>query len=96
MRYIVLALVMLGCENQFDSVETSQAIQLPCERYQGDYEHTTISCGDYYDEVVVLCDENGNYDRGSDCINPSDVLDIVRENKPCAECGCAVESVCNR
>ena len=95
MKYIVLALVVFGC-GDFESVETSQAIQLPCERHQGVYEHTTIRCGDYYDEVVVLCDENNNYDRGNDCINPSDILDIVRENKPCQICGCVVENVCER
>tara|TARA_B100000902_G_scaffold398259_1_gene464435 strand:+ start:1196 stop:1483 length:288 start_codon:yes stop_codon:yes gene_type:complete len=95
MKYIVLALIVFGC-GDFESVETSQAIHLPCERHEGAYEHTTIRCGDYYDEVVVLCDENNNYDRGNDCINPADVLDIVRENKPCAHCGCIVESVCNR
>tara|TARA_B100001248_G_C27306024_1_gene419497 strand:+ start:566 stop:856 length:291 start_codon:yes stop_codon:yes gene_type:complete len=96
MKYIILALVVLGCENQFDVEETNQGLKPRCERYQGIYEHTLVSCGDYYDEVFVLCDENNNYERGSNCINPSDILDIVRENRPCSSCGCVVENVCAR
>ena len=97
MRFIILtALVIIGCENQFDVEETNQGIKPSCQRYQGAYRHTTVACGDYYDEVHVLCDENNNYERGSDCVNPSDILDIVRENKPCASCGCVVENVCAR
>ena len=94
-KYIILALALFGCENQFNSTETSQGIELPCERYQGTYKHTTISCGDYYDETVILCDENNNYDRGNNCVNPSDVLDIVRENRPCSRCGCVVSNICS-
>tara|TARA_B100000989_G_scaffold276973_1_gene237588 strand:+ start:10 stop:297 length:288 start_codon:yes stop_codon:yes gene_type:complete len=95
MKYIILVLIVFGC-GDFESVETSQAIKKPCKRYQGSYDYTSVSCGDYYDEVFILCDENNNYDRGLNCITPSDILDIVRENKPCATCGCVVENVCAR
>ena len=96
MRYIILVLFVIGCGNQFDVEQTNQAPKPRCERYQSAYQYTTISCGDYYNEVFTLCDANNNYERGCDCVNPSDILDIVRENKPCPHCGCIVENVCNQ
>lgn len=95
MRYIILALVIIGC-GDFESVETSQALKVPCQKYQGDYSHTMIRCGDYYVGQIVLCDDNGNYDRGKFCCTSADLQDIVSENKPCPNCGCIVENVCDR
>jgi len=66
----------------------------PCETHQENYQHTTISCGDYFDDVIVLCDANANYNRGPGCLKMSDFYDVVAENKPCSDCGCVVENIC--
>ena len=95
MKKIVLALAMFGC-GDFESVETNQGIEVPCVKYQGDYLHTNISCGDYYEAQIVLCDDNGNYERGKFCFTDSELQNIVSENKPCPNCGCVVENVCDR
>ena len=68
--------------------------QEPCESYHSNYTHTTIACGDYYNDVIILCDENSNYNRGHDCLKVSDMYSIVAENKPCPDCGCVTQNVC--
>ena len=83
MKYIVLMLALVGCGTE-DGVNWGA----------GNYEHTTIQCGDYYDDVIVLCDENSNYNRGPDCLKMSDLYQVVADNKPCRDCGCVVENIC--
>lgn len=92
MKYIIalIALISIGCGESNWGPTSSE----PCEMYQENYDHTTIQCGDYFDEVIVLCDENGNYERPLNCITPTEVYDIVAENKPCKDCGCIVQNVC--
>ena len=90
MKLIVLALALTGC----GEANWGPQPQEPCETYQGNYLHTIISCGDYYDDVMVLCDENSNYDRGAECLKVSDMYDIVADNKPCKDCGCITQNVC--
>ena len=68
--------------------------QEPCEMYQESYSHTNIKCGDYYDDTVVLCDENGNYERPLNCVTPTEVYEIIADNKPCKDCGCVTQNVC--
>ena len=88
---LLLALFTVGCgETNWGPTPVK-----PCESYQSNYSYTTIVCGDYYDDVVVLCDENSNYNRGHDCLKMSDVYTIVADNKPCADCGCVTQNVCD-
>lgn len=93
MKYIVLMLALVGCGTE-DGVNWGAGNYEPCEMHQGNYEHTTIQCGDYYDDIIVLCDENSNYNRGPDCLKMSDLYQVVADNKPCRNCGCVVENVC--
>ena len=90
MKYILLLFMLIGCGEANWGPSSSE----PCEKHQGNYLQTTISCGDYYDDVVVLCDDNDNYHRGKHCLGESDINDIVAENKPCRDCGCIVENIC--
>jgi len=92
-KYILLAVMLVGCGTE-DGVNWGPSNYEPCETHQGNYEHTTIRCGDYYDDVLVLCDENSNYNRGPDCLKMSDLYQVVADNKPCRDCGCVVENVC--
>ena len=92
MKYVVLALALTGCG--CGEANWGPQSQEPCETYHSNYLHTMIQCGDYYDDVVVLCDENSNYDRGAECLKVSDMYDIVADNKPCKDCGCVTQNVC--
>tara|TARA_Y100001937_G_scaffold120934_1_gene178958 strand:+ start:24768 stop:25058 length:291 start_codon:yes stop_codon:yes gene_type:complete len=87
---VLLALVAIGC----GEANWGPQSQEPCETHQENYIHTTIRCGDYYDNIVVKCDENNNYDRGDDCLSMTNFYDIVTENKPCSDCGCVVQDIC--
>ena len=92
LKYIVVVLALLGCGD--NGVNWDPSNHEPCETHQGNYEHTTIRCGDYYDDVIVLCDENSNYNRGADCLKVSDLYEIVADNKPCRDCGCVDQNIC--
>jgi len=92
MKYVVIAVAFLifGCGEANWAPESPE----PCETYQGNYIHTTIKCGDYYDDTIIMCDENSNYDRGSDCFKKSDFYEIISDNKPCDNCGCVTKNIC--
>ena len=90
MKWILLAIALSGCGEANWGPQGEE----PCEMYQGNYLHTIIKCGDYYDDLVVLCDENGNYERPLSCVTPTEVYAIIADNKPCKDCGCITQNVC--
>ena len=58
-------LLIVGCGNANWAAKSKP----PCETHQVNYEYTTIACGDYYSDAIIICDENNNYYRGIECLN---------------------------
>ena len=72
MKYIVLALAVVGCG------EVSSSDSRDCNHWEVDYSHTSVECSERdYNKTVVLCDdENGSIRPG--CVTPMEVRELLQ------------------
>lgn len=77
MKYIVLALVMIGCGDELSSKDSSKE----CEVYDEGYSHTVIFCGgrtvDNVEDVFVTCNvRKSREEQFEGCIGDVDLMDL--------------------
>ena len=74
MKYIVLALAVVGCG------EVSSSDSRDCRHFESAYSHTSIECDDeqgIFNKSVVLCDSVNGYIFRPGCVDVSDVQALL-------------------